>query len=238
MTRLTLAILGLLLVPQFAMAQSCPTPAQRPPTTEPSVKKGHEIRFAAKVARIEQQLATQSFAAIGLGDSIMQRWPQDMLSTSMGMKTLDAGIGGDTTEALLWRLENMNWSRQSPRYVLILIGTNDGGHFAGCDVYWGIRAVVDKARQLFPKARIIVTSVLPRGASMLERDAEIGLTNAALRAAANTARFNFFDVHDALLCDHRTPCDLVVPPTNVHPTPKGYQVIGDFLRKYLASLPR
>ena len=233
-------LLVLLLLPAraIAAAETCPAPAQPPATTEAAIKRGHEERFAAKIDGIEDQLRSQSFPAIALGDSIMQRWPHDMLSEAMGMATVDAGVGGDTTESTLWRLDHMDWSRQSPRFVLILIGTNDGGHFGGCDVYWGIRAVVSKAHQIFPKASLIVTSILPRGDNMLQRDADISTTNKALRGAAATAGFDFFDVHDAFLCNHQTACDLVVPPTNVHPTRKGYELMGGRLHKFVASLPQ
>jgi lysophospholipase L1-like esterase len=250
--RLAAALTIVIAATGLVRAESCGPEAKSLVTTQPAVGIGHERRFAPRLADIGARLKQRSFDVIGLGDSIMQRWPERMLAEATSSATLNAGVGGDNTAALLWRLEGkpatvvldgqqvpvgaMDWSLQRPRLVLILIGTNDSAK-PPCDVYWGIRAVVQKAQTMFADARIVVFSILPRGENMRERESAIGTVNAELKAAAPTAGFAFFDVHDAFICDHRTPCDLVAPNTHVHPTRRGYEVLGAKLRAFLQQNP-
>jgi lysophospholipase L1-like esterase len=250
--RLVVALTIGIATTELVRAETCAPAVGSLSTTQPAVRTGHERRFAARLADIGTRLKERSFDVIGLGDSIMQRWPEQMLAEATGGLTLNAGVGGDGTAALLWRLDGkpttvvfdtqrvpigaMDWSQQRPRLVLILIGTNDGAK-PPCDVYWGIRAVVQKAQAMFDGARIVVFSILPRGENMRERESEIGTTNAALKAAAPSAGFTFFDVHDAFICEYRTPCDLMVPTTHVHPTRRGYEVLGARLRAFLQQNP-
>ncbi len=65
------------------------------------------------------------------------------------MPVLNAGFGQDGTEHLLWRLKSYDWQRQSPREVLLLIGTNDIG-YPTCDIVWGILTAVKTVRH-FPE---------------------------------------------------------------------------------------
>ena len=238
MTRLPLMLFLALFLPGISHAEVCPsggavgTPMAQPP------RERHEERIAARLTQLGRALETQNYPAIGLGDSIMRQWPKDLLSQALGVTALlNAGIGGDNTPVLLWRLNNMNWSGQSPRIVLVLIGTNDR-QSPPCDVYLRIRAIVARAHQLFPSARIIVSSILPRGEDLLQRDAGIRTTNAALREAAAGSGFSFLDAHEAFLCGHQTPCELLKPPKNVHLTRKGYEVLSGLLKQHVAGLRR
>jgi len=243
--RVIVTVLSLFVLSGLAHAEVCPFPAEAPATTRPFVKRGHEKRFADDLARIQQRLEAETFSVIALGDSIMHRWPSDMLQRATEATTLNAGIGGDTAPALLWRLgegedlrglPRLDWSRQSPELVLMLVGTNDGNRNSACDVFHGIIAVADKVREVFPGANLVVFSILPRGDDMLERIDDIELTNSALKEAAPLDGFTFIDAHDAFLCDHRTPCSLVRPPSNVHPTEEGYQVLSGILQNELQRL--
>jgi lysophospholipase L1-like esterase len=163
----------------------------------------------------------------------MQGWPESLLTKALGVPTLNAGFGADGASQTLWRLETLDWSHQHPRYVLILVGTNDLG-FGACAVVQGVLAVAARAREAFPGAAIIVTSILPRGDNLTVRDDEIVVVNRQLDHAARAAGFQFLDVHDAFLCDHRTPCSLY-RPGNLHLTADGYELMSHKLRQVLGG---
>jgi lysophospholipase L1-like esterase len=148
-----------------------------------------------------------------------------------GQPALNSGFGMDGTEHLLWRIQSMDWSRQKPRYVLLLVGTNDV-RFPACSVVQGVSAVVRAVHRALPGATIVVASILPRGENMLEHDAEIVQINNDLAAAQSKQGFHFFNVHDAFLCNHATPCALF-QPGNLHLTPAGYQLLTASLRQFL-----
>lgn len=206
------------------------------------VRKGHERKFADLITQTAQKLETEKFETIALGDSIMQRWPTEQLSTAFGGSVLNAGVGGDITQFVLWRLQNMSWSGQSPKYVFLLVGTNNTRRQpqpdSACDTYWGIRATIDKIRALFPSAKIIVSSILPRGEGGTDGTADVATVNQALQAAAASGQFSVFDAHDQLICKDAATCELTRPPKYVHPTPKGYVLLTKLLHDTVAKLPR
>jgi len=221
---------------QPAFGQTCPMPVSPPPTAISFEPPQHEEVRAARIREIVNRLAGEHFDAIALGDSIVQRWPDDMLQRATGMSTLNAGILGDRTQYVLRQIAAWNWSAQQPRYVLLLIGTNNLADSTPCDVYWGIRADIRAIHEHLPTARIIVFSVLPRGAQMLRFDSEITTINHLLAENAG-ASYSFLNAHDAFLCGHRTPCELTLPPTWTHPTEAGYRVLDDLLQRKLAEHP-
>jgi len=102
---------------------------------------------------VEAELSARSFSAIAVGDSIMQGWPKGLLEAAIGLPTLNAGIDADGASQTLWRLDTMDWSRKHPKYVLILVGTNNLG-FPACAVIHGVLAVAEKVHQVFPGAAV------------------------------------------------------------------------------------
>jgi platelet-activating factor acetylhydrolase IB subunit beta/gamma len=215
-----------------AAGAACPPPGAGVATVRPAVRA--EIG-PARQAQIRRALAAHAYDAIALGDSIMAGWSDDLLRKSLGTRVLNAGFGLDGTEHVLWRLQAPDWRGQSPHFVLLLIGTNDT-IYPACDVFWGIEAVVQSAHRVFPNARIVVTSILPRGTNMAGSADKIVAVNAALKAAAPADGFAFFDVHDAFLCGHKTPCALYQPDINLHLTRAGYLLLSDHLQQFLAQL--
>ncbi|MFL9872644.1 SGNH/GDSL hydrolase family protein [Paraburkholderia megapolitana] len=231
-----LVLLTSLLSPQAhaqtgAPAMSCPAPSSAIATTTPTPRP---TAWIEQQAAVQHDLAAHSYQVITLGDSIMQGWSETRLASATGMTVLNAGFGQDGTEHTLWRLRNFDWHAQAPRYVLLLIGTNDIG-YPTCDIYWGIRTVVQTAHTVFPQARIVVTSILPRGTNLMGADDKIRAVNAALKEAAPSAGFALFDAHDAFECGHKTPCPLFIPDFNLHLTKDGYDLLTSQLKNFLAG---
>jgi len=207
-----------------ARAQDCPQPASPYPTMLPLSNSVHLAeRRLDRVSLIRQELAERSFDAIGLGDSIMIGWPPDLLGSAFGKDVLNAGIGGGSAFNL-WLLQTADWNRQAPSRVLLMIGTNDLRQGA-CGAYWGIQALVARVKSLFPKATVVVISVLPRGPDHRQWEDEISQVNAELKAHAATAGYVFVDAHDAFLCNGVTPCRFFQPPAFLHLTRPGYELL-------------
>ncbi|MBV8744113.1 MAG: hypothetical protein JO134_03610 [Xanthobacteraceae bacterium] len=197
-------------------------------TTEP--KPRPEFR-PERQEEMKRRLLSESFGVITLGDSIMEGWATPLLGSAFNQPTLNSGFGMDGTEQVLWRIQSMDWSHQKPQYVLLLVGTDDL-RFPACSIVQGELAVVRAVHGALPDAKIIVTSILPRGENMLEHDAEIAQINKDLTATQSEEHFLFFNIHDAFLCNHKTPCALF-QPGNLHLTPSGYQLMTDSLRQFL-----
>jgi lysophospholipase L1-like esterase len=96
-----------------------------------------------------------------LGDSITEGGPWDELFP--GVRTRNRGIGGDTTDGVLRRLEQV--TRAQPTKVFLLIGTNDLYRGRSEDeIVSSIEEILDRVKQESPDTEVYLQSVLPRAA--------------------------------------------------------------------------
>lgn len=147
---------------------------------------GNEYRAAAgwsegsewhSVAKdIERTLEGRNLRLLLLGNSITQGFGgnRQRVTYKIGKQAMDnalgkdvwesAGISGDRTQHLLWRIRNGNYNCCNPENVIITIGANN--IIAGDDpqqIAEGIVACAEEARRQMPSSRIILFGVLPVG---------------------------------------------------------------------------
>src|SRR6185312_13361727 len=70
---------------------------------------------------------------------------------------------GDTTQGVLWGLQNGEGQGFSPKAIMLMIGTNNTGGNTAPEIAEGIGAVVMEMRKDFPNAKILLLAVFPRG---------------------------------------------------------------------------
>jgi lysophospholipase L1-like esterase len=80
-----------------------------------------------------------------------------------GVKIANFGISGDTTQGVLWRLQNGEGKGHKPKAVMLMLGTNNTGGNSGPEIAEGIGAVVLELRNDFPDAKIMLLAIFPRG---------------------------------------------------------------------------
>ena len=118
---------------------------------------------------------TGDFDVMFLGDSITYLWTVgegDMSGYPGGktvydkyfadMKIANFGIPGDTTQGVLWRLQNGEGQGHKPKAVMLMIGTNNNGNTAE-EIAEGVGADVLELRKDFPDAKILLLAIFPRG---------------------------------------------------------------------------
>lgn len=173
---------------------------------------GNEYRSAAgwsegaewyAVARdIEATLEGRKLKLLMLGNSITQGLggERQRITSRAGQQAMDeaigkgawenAGISGDRTQHLLWRLKNCNYNRCSPEVAVITIGINNinAGDEAK-DVAEGIVACAEEARRQLPDTRIILLGLLPAG-----KPANAWMRKACDEVHAHLKRANIKDV--------------------------------------------
>ena len=112
-----------------------------------------------------------------LGNSITQGWGgnREAVTYKPGKQAMDqalgstewesAGISGDRTQNLLWRIRHGNYSVCHPENAVIAIGINNllSGTDSPENVADGIIAVAKEARRQLPDTRIILMGLLPSG---------------------------------------------------------------------------
>ncbi|SDQ93065.1 Lysophospholipase L1 [Curtobacterium sp. UNCCL20] len=158
-----------------------------------------------------------------LGDSITAQGSWDAWLPDE--RTVNQGVGGDTTDGVLARLDAV--IAEQPEVIVLLIGTNDfGNHRASVEhVVRGVESVLVTLRRELPGVRLLLVSILPRQA---EYATKIEEANRHLRQFVATCHAQYLDVWPALadgdhLADRFTDDGL-------HLTDEGYQAyVGELV---------
>src|SRR5579864_1190477 len=146
-------------------------PADQPaPRTDHNSLVAHEqLLEKAKQGRIDIYFE---------GDSITRRWgatdyPELLANWNrnfFGWNAADFGWGADRTQNILWRLNNGELDRVSPKIIVLLAGTNNVGNTVPpesdedkvADITRGIQAILETMQQKAPNATIILMGIFPR----------------------------------------------------------------------------
>lgn len=112
-----------------------------------------------------------------LGNSITQDWGgnrkevtykpgKEAMDNAIGKDNWEsAGISGDRTQNLLWRVRYDNYNSCHPENIVIAIGINNliSGKDSPENTAEGIIAVANEVRKQFPESRIILLGLFPSG---------------------------------------------------------------------------
>lgn len=80
-----------------------------------------------------------------------------------GLTAFNAGVAGEWTEHMLWRLGAPEYRNLHPANVVLQIGGNNlWNEDSICAVTAGVAAVVGKVRDVWPDARILYVTIPPR----------------------------------------------------------------------------
>ncbi|MGH7136803.1 MAG: GDSL-type esterase/lipase family protein, partial [Pirellulales bacterium] len=186
--------------------------------------------WAAGNAQIENNAAHSTPGIVFLGDSITAGWQADGAGVwqqeygSFG--ALNAGIGGDQTQSLLWRIENGDLNGVSPQLAVVMIGINN--IFAGDDapsVAEGIAAVVDELHVKLPNTTILLLGILPAQPSMISFDAMPIITqvNQTISNLANGQSILYAGLSPSFTNRDGTMDTALYQPDLVHLNAFGYQ---------------
>ena len=150
-----------------------------------------------------------------------------------GWNAADFGWGGDTTQNILWRLQNGELDAVHPKVIVLLAGTNNIGRQPADDakvaeITRGIKAIVDLCHQKAPDATIILTAIFPRNDNPAVMPS-INRINENLARLADGKRVRFLNVNDKLADKGGKLFDGMMGD-RLHPTVKGYQVWADGLQ--------
>jgi lysophospholipase L1-like esterase len=203
---------GIALAGLLALALWCratPGDAQSPLPCGPFTQEGPgppvPRKNAHALARFEQinaAVKTQPHRVLFLGDSLTEHFDPGVWQDHMMPRgVLNAGISGDRTDHLRWRLEHGNLDGPPPQAVVLLIGTNDLGHDEPPDVAAeGIRANLLKLRQRLPGADILLLGLWPReDVPRIVQRHEVAAVNALIGTCGDGTRIRYADLGRLLL---------------------------------------
>jgi lysophospholipase L1-like esterase len=180
-----------------------------------------------------------------MGDSITDFWRnadgafagKPVLDKYFGdLKVANFGIAGDTTQGVLYRLQNGEGRGFSPRAVMLMIGTNNTGRNSAAEIAEGVGAVVLELQKNFPQARILLLGIFPRGAADDPVRGTIAEINSIISRLHDGERVHYLDI-GAKFLDGAGNIPKDVMSDALHPSGKGYEIwaeaVNDTLRKLM-----
>lgn len=150
-------------------------------------------------------------------------------------KVANFGIAGDTTQGVLWRLQNGEGQGYQPKAIMLMIGTNNTGRNTPPEIAMGVAHVVFELRQKFPRAKILLLGIFPRSGPGSKVRSEIAEINQMISALNDGRQVFYLDLSAKFLAEDGTiPKDVM--SDGVHPTSKGYEIWAEAVQGALRYL--
>jgi lysophospholipase L1-like esterase len=203
-----------------------------------------EPEAIASFKRINIQVKTQPYRVLYLGDSITERWNQPLWGAkkvwdaNMPQRgVLNAGVSGDRTEHLRWRLDHGNLDGPAPKLVLLMIGTNDLGHGRPPnEAAEGVRQTLIMLRQKLPNSRIMLFGLTPRGAAPWDDlRVKAGQVNQMIGGCADGQAIWATDIGGPLL-DAKGMLSNALAPDYLHFNAAGYERLAPQVDNWIDQL--
>ncbi|MFO0788500.1 MAG: acetylxylan esterase [Pirellulales bacterium] len=184
-----------------------------------------------------------------VGDSITRRWgctdPQyaelheNWKANFFGWNAANFGWGADTTQNILWRLQNGELDGVNPKVIVLLAGTNDvaampNDSTAAATITRHLERIVDLCREKAPQAHIILTAIFHRS-DQPALNLTIRAINTKLAKLADDKQIYYIDVNPKLCGPNGQP-RTGTTFDGLHPTVAGYQLWADELAPLLTKL--
>jgi lysophospholipase L1-like esterase len=226
-----------------------PTQAAPPNLPEPlSAATPDNTRYLndpSMLARCQARLA--EFAdkpcdIIFIGDSITEFWlgaGKDLWEKDYEPRhALDFGIGGDKTQNVLWRLNNMDIRNLKPKVAVVLIGTNNLAN-SPHEIAAGVRAILANTQEAFPGVKIILVSIMPNARA----NDKMMQVNSIIRGYADDSTVYYLNLVPLMppvtttTPDGRTDTNWQgMSKDHLHPDASGYQIWADAMEPLLSKL--
>lgn len=216
----------------------------RPPVPNTAIVPSLAPQFQAK-HQANLEVAKQGGAEVlFMGDSITDFWRnadgpfagKPVLDKHFGhWKVANFGIAGDTTQGVLYRLQNGEGRGFSPRAVMLMIGTNNTLRNTAAEIAEGVGAIVLELQKDFPQAKILLLGVFPRGRPNDPVRATIAEINRTIAKLHDGERVRYLDIGAQFVAaDGTIPADVM--SDLLHPSAKGYEIWAQAVKEPLTAL--
>ena len=190
---------------------------------------------------------TGDFDIMFLGDSITYLWTVGEGDVSgypggkavfdkyfAGLKIANFGIPGDTTQGVLWRLQNGEGQGHKPKAVMLLIGTNNNGNTTE-EIAEGVGADVLELRKDFPDAKILLMAIFPRGTGPNDPGRlKMEAANKIIARLDDQKHVFFLNINSKFLDDQGHLIGFR-PSDHLHPVEQGFEIWASSVAPILKS---
>lgn len=240
-----------------AMVLVCPvrandlaaTNSSLPPTLKPESqhRDTHTYDWDKRHEEVLKRNLTVKPDLVFIGDSITHFWGgepsdfrgrgEDSWKAMVGPRVAtNLGFGFDYIDNAYYRIENGELDGIAPKVIVILLGTNNLGHRKDSPEACAdnMRALLALAEQKSPKSKILLLGILPRGDAALNQ--KIFAANRLYSQMADGKGIYYADVGNIFLPDGATQVPKDLMSDGVHPTAKGYQLLGENISAQLGKM--
>lgn len=143
------------------------------------------------------------------------------------MKPANFAIAGDTTQGVLWRMQNGELEGFKAKLIVLMLGTNNINRNPVDEIVDGDRLIIEEFKKRQPQAKVLLLGIFPRGADPANpARATIKEINGKLAKLADNKQVFYMDIGDKFLTADGTLTTEVMPD-GLHPSAKGYQIWAD-----------
>lgn len=177
-----------------------------------------------------------------IGDSITDLYVLDEHYADLPLAVYNRGIGGDTTEGLLARI-NVSVLDIAPTYVVLMIGTNDvNGNVSNDQILSNYEKILDTIYAVLPDVQIYCMSIIPQNMQLAEYTTidvksttkRILQLNPQIQQLAEKKGAVYLDLF-SLLADENQYLIAEYSDDGIHLNKAGLQVWTDLLKPHLQA---
>ena len=145
---------------------------------------------------------------------------------------VNAGISGDRTQHVLWRLQNDSYEKAEPKTVVLTIGVNNFPFENANEIVDGIQAAAKKCQEKFPASKILLFGPLPTG---MEIDSKQRKKYREIHDKMNNLTFDgnisYHEISALYVDDKGQLKTNLYSEDGIHLKPEGYKVWAKYLKE-------
>ena len=170
-----------------------------------------------------------------IGDSITQGWGKfpEIWEKAWGKyQPANFGIGGDRSQHVIWRIEEGELDKITPKVAVLMIGTNNTMDDSAKDIANANRKIVSMIQDKLPNTKILLLAIFPRGPRSMRggvadpwemRMDKIRAINADMTKLDNGKSIRFLDLGPKFTSADGTIAHAIMPD-QLHLSAAGYEI--------------
>ena len=172
-----------------------------------------------------------------IGDSITEMWGSNGKEVwnkyYAPRHAYNYGIGGDSTQHVLYRIENKELDGPNPKVTVLMIGTNNLKANTVQDIAHGVQEILKQVEHKMPATKVILLGILPRPKPYGEKAQEV---NNLIEKFANQKTVFWLDMKSSFVTTDGKQKDELYIKDRVHLQPAGYEVWHKTMEPLLVKL--